>query len=342
MHGDVTQHLTDRQLAILQAVVEQYVATAEPVSSALIAARPAIATSSATVRNEMAYLEELGLLAQPHTSAGRVPTDLGYRTYVNALLAQRALAPESPVPEHLDPAVEATCRLLGELTRYTTLALIPGLEEHRLQHIELAPVGDDQLLVMIVTDNRQVLHSLSTIRERPLPGQLRQINDLLNQEFGGRRLSELTEAAVAQALAKLPLGQRRFMAAAPALVHRGLAQESVTPRLHVEGTAHLFEQEDFAEMPKLRALMEALHEEDVFEQLFTRATPGDIQVSIGTENPHPGLQNCAVVFTSYRITAGTTGHVGIVGPRRMHYRKVLGTLNAVVRNLNVRMEEAGE
>jgi heat-inducible transcriptional repressor len=337
--SDNTLHISERQMAVLQAVVEQYIASAEPVSSSAIAARPEIAASSATVRNDMAYLEDVGLLYQPHTSAGRVPSDLGYRFYVDYILSA---SPEEALnlPPELDPGVEATCRLLGDLTHYTALALIPGLQEHRLQHIELAPVGDDQLLVMIVTDNRQVLHSLSTVFDRPSAGQLRQLNDILNETFAGRRLSELTHEAIYQTVTRLPFLARRFTQQAPELVRRGLQQEHAA-RLFVEGTAHIFEQQDFSEMPKLRALMTALHEEAVFEQLFARITPGAVQVSIGAENPHPGLDNCAIVFTSYQITANATGHVGVIGPRRMHYRKVLGTINAVVRNLNVRLGNRG-
>jgi heat-inducible transcriptional repressor len=168
--------LTERQEAILRALVEEYIATAQPVSSSALAEEPGVRASSATVRNELAHLEELGLLFQPHTSAGRIPTDLGYRYYVDHILARHAAA-LPPVPAHRDAGIEATCRLLGELTRYTTLALVPGWQEHRLQHIELAPVGDDQVLIMLVTDDRQVLHSLSTVPERPAPARLRQLND---------------------------------------------------------------------------------------------------------------------------------------------------------------------
>ncbi|HOF89419.1 MAG TPA: heat-inducible transcriptional repressor HrcA [Armatimonadota bacterium] len=324
-------------MAILQAVVETYIATAEPVSSSAIAGRPEIAASSATVRNEMAYLEEAGLLYQPHTSAGRVPSDLGYRCYVDHVLAAPAAEDAPALPDELDPGVEATCRLLGDLTRYTALALIPGLQEHRLQHIELAVVGSDQLLVMLVTDNRQVLHSLSTVTDRPAAPQLRQLNDALNEAFAGTRLSELTYEAIYQVVLHVPFLTRRFTRQAPELVRRGLEQDPSVSRLYLEGSALIFEQQDFSEMPKLRMLLSALHEEAVFESLFARSAPGEIQVSIGAENPHPGLDNCAIVYTSYQISANATGHVGVIGPRRMRYRKVLTAMNAVVRNLNVRM-----
>lgn len=336
--------LTERQIAILRTVVEEYVATAQPVSSAAIADHPDIHASPATVRNEMARLEELGLLLQPHTSAGRIPTDLGYRCYVNHLMtffrAQRqALAPLVPPG---DPGVEATCRLLGELTRYTALAFVPDWQEQRLQHIELAPVGDDQLLVMLVTDSRQVLHSLTTVADRLTPARLRQLNDLLNAEFTGKRLVELTESALAHAVAKLPHAQEGFLRHAPELVRRGLHRDAVPARMHVEGTAHLFEQRDFADMPKLRALMEALHEESVFARLFANTLPGETRVSIGAENPHPGLGDCAIVFTSYRISPHATGSVGVLGPKRMPYRQIIRTVDAVVHNLDQRLTDHGD
>lgn len=329
--------LSERQLAILQAVVDAYIATAQPVSSSAIADLASIHASPATVRNEMARLEELGLLLQPHTSAGRIPTDLGYRYYVDHLMQQyrqergRLTAMPSPLRE---PGVAATCKLLGDLTRYTALALVPGWQEQCLQHIELAPVGIDQLLVMVVTDAKQVLHSLSTVPERPSLPRLRQLNDLLNSEFAGKPLSALTDEAVARAMAKLPHAPDAFTRQAPGLVRSGLEGETGGTRFYVEGTSRLFEQQDFSDMPKLRALMDALHEESVFERLFAQTPSGEIRVTIGTENPHTGLEDCAIVFTSYQISEHATGKVGVLGPKRMKYRQVIAAVDAVVHHLD--------
>jgi heat-inducible transcriptional repressor len=334
--------LTERQVAILQTLIEEYIATAQPISSSMLADRPDIRASSATVRNEMARLEELGLLYQPHTSAGRIPTDLGYRYYVDHVLKLYGQSGHTLSVIQHDPGIEATCRLLGDLTRYTALALVPGWQEHRLQHIELAPVGQDQLLVMLVTDDHQVLHSLSTISGRPDPARLRQLNDLLNSEFSGKTLSQLTEDALTNAVNKLPHISNEFFRQTPEFVRRGLPQERATPRIYVEGTTHIFEQQEFSNLPKLRALMEALHEESVFERLFSNTKPGEIQVSIGAENPHSGLEDCAVVFTSYHITEHATGRVGVLGPKRMKYRQVIGTMAAVVNNLDKRMQSPGQ
>jgi len=341
-HYDDNFTLTERQLAILQALIDEYIATAQAVGSQALATHPDIHASSATVRNEMARLEEMGLLLQPHTSAGRIPTDLGYRVYVRHLMQRyRQYKQRMTLPPHQqDPGIEATCRLLGELTRYTTLAMLPGWEMRRLQHIELAPVGADQLLVMLLTDDQQVLHSLSTISERPDPARLRQVNDLLNEQFAGKPLADLTPEALTAAMARLPHPPSDFYRQAPALVRRGLEQDRAAARIYVEGTAHIFEQQEFADMPKLRALMEALHEESVFEQLFARSQPGQIQVSIGEKNPHPGLGDCAIVFTSYQITEHTTGRVGVLGPKRMKYRQVIGTMDAIVHNLDRRLNGA--
>jgi heat-inducible transcriptional repressor len=331
--------LSERQLAILEALVEEYVATAQPVSSGAIVERLALHASSATIRNEMAHLEEHGLLLQPHTSAGRIPTDLGYRVFVDHLLTNYRRLREQPEPmtRPADPGVAATCRLLGELTRYTALALVPEWQQYRLRHIELAPVGQDQLLVVLVTDNQQVLHSLSAIKERPALARLHQLNNLLNDEFGGHFLYELTPEALTAAVAKLPHVPDEFARQAPELVHRGLVQDPTAPRMHVEGTTHIFEQHEFASMPKLRALMDALQEASVFETLFTQSQPGELRVSIGAENPHAGLEDCAIVFTSYQITPNTTGRIGVLGPKRMKYRQVIRAVDVVVHSLNERL-----
>ena len=281
--------LTDRQNAILRAVVEEYIASAQPVSSSTIAEQPGINASSATIRNEMVRLEECGLLLQPYTSAGRIPTDTGYRYYVDHLIIAFQVQGQSApaLPPVRDPGVEATCRLLGELTKYTALALVANWQEQHLQHIELAPVGDDQLLIMLIAENRQILHSLTTIPERPSPARLRQLNDLLNNEFVGKPFSALTDEALAQAVARLPHVPSQFYREALALVRQGIEQSSLETRMHIEGTTYLFEQQDFSDLPKLRALMAALQEESVFETLFSRSIPGEITVSIGAENPPP-------------------------------------------------------
>ena len=335
---DDTLVLTERQNRILRAVIEEYIATAQPVSSSFIADMADIRASSATIRNEMGRLEEVGLLLQPHTSAGRIPTDLGYRYYVDHLLTeyrlQRDLHPQQA--QQRDAGIEATCRLLGQLTKYTTLALVSGWQEYRLQQIEVAPVGDDQLLVVIVTDNHQVLHSLSTVPDRPGPAQLRQLNDLLNEEFNGKPLTELSEEALRRAVTKLPHLPNTFFRNAPEYVRRGLSETHAESKMHVEGATYIFEQQDFAEVPKLRALMEALQEESVFEQLFMQSTTGEIMLSIGTENPHPGLGDCALVFTSYPVSEHVTGRVGVLGPKRMPYRQIIRIVDAVVHNLDQR------
>jgi heat-inducible transcriptional repressor len=333
--SDDKLQLTDRQRAILQAVIEEYVQTAVPVGSSSIADRPDINASPATIRHEMSRLEELGILLQPHTSAGRVPTDLGYRYYVNNILSQYRTGYSSHT-QH-EPGVEATCRLLGELTRYTALAMIPGAQEYRLQHIELAPVGDDQLLIVLVTSDRQVLHSLTNVTDRPDAARLRQLNDLLNQEFMNKLLVEITEETLAAAMVKLPHANDAFYRKAPDILNRSMKQNQSAGRVHLEGTTHLFEQQDFADMPRLRALMEALNEESVFESLFSRIQPGEIQVSIGAENQHSGLEECSIVFTSYSINDGAgIGRVGILGPKRMPYLRVINTINAVVHNVEIK------
>lgn len=333
---DDTLILTERQTAILRAVVEVYIATAQPISSGAIASRTDIHASPATVRNEMARLEEVGLLLQPHTSAGRIPTDLGYRYYVDHLLTelqmQRQGAP-APSTAH-DPGVEATCKLLGQLTKYTVLALVSGWQEQRLHHIELATVADNQLIVMLVTDNRQVLHSLATVPDRPSPARLRQLNDLLNQDFVGKPLADLTEEAIAKVVAKLPHITSDFYRQTPGLVRRGLESTPQDTRVYVEGTTYIFEQQDFSDIPKLRALMEALQEESIFERLFARSVDGEIAVSIGAENPHPGLEDCAIVFTSYATSEYSTGRVGVLGPKRMQYRSVIRSIDSVVNHLD--------
>ena len=326
---DLTVILTDRQKLILQATIEEFIATVAPVSSSHITEKYDIAASSATVRNEMAALEEYGLLCQPHTSAGRIPTDEGYRFYSNQLLDtyldKMSKIPKTPKVDSSD--IKQVTKLLGELTHYAAFSVVTEQGPKILEHIELSNIGRNQILVVIITKDGDVLHSLSKVPFTLDHTKLKKISNLLNETFFNRVISSITSEEISFILHKMPSLTDKFIAEAPFLLASGFnSSETDKPKVYMEGTHNLFEQTDFSDINGLKHLMQALNEDSIFDSFFEKSNIGSITFSIGGDNSHMGLSNCAIVFTSYKISNNAVGNVGVLGPKRMEYKKVINHL----------------
>jgi len=332
--------LTERQQLILQAAIEEFIATGAPVSSSNITEKYMISASSATVRNEMSRLEECGLLCQPHTSAGRIPTDEGYKYYSNQLL-NTYLKKMSKIPQ---PKVDSSdirqvTKLLGDLTHYAAFSVVTEKGPKILEHIELSNVGKNQILVVIITTDGDVMHSLSKVSFSLDHTKLKQISNLLNETFYNRIISNITSDEIATALRTLPALGEKFFLEAPTLLASGLTNEDAKPKVYMEGTQNLFQQTDFDDVTSLKHIMQALNEDTIFDSFFKEASVGSITFSIGGENEHKGLSNCAIVFTSYNISENAIGNVGVLGPKRMEYKKVINHFASFLNNLDNNKDE---
>ncbi|HET8599584.1 MAG TPA: heat-inducible transcriptional repressor HrcA [Segeticoccus sp.] len=331
----------DRRLSVLRAIVQDYVRTSEPVGSKSLLERHQLGVSAATVRNDMAALEEEGLISAPHTSAGRIPTDAGYRMFVDRLSSIKPLsrAERAAIAQFLEGAVdlddivERTVRLLASLTHQVAVMQYPSLTRSQVRHIELVPLGPQRLmLVLIVGTGRveqRVLDTEDLVADLTTPRGEQVVSDLrgrLNGEAAGRMLTEAAER-----LQSLPeqfdpesreLARRVVQALDDALV------EEREERVVLAGTANLARVgPDFA--LSIGPVLEALEEHVVLLKLLghIRGADDSVVVSIGAENPHVGLRSASVVSTGYG--SGRLAGLGVLGPTRMDYPTTMAAVRAV-------------
>lgn len=331
---------TDRRLDVLRAIVEDYVATREPVGSKLLAERHDLGVSPATIRNDMAALEDAGLIAQPHTSAGRIPTDLGYRMFVDRLAEvkplsgpeKRAIATFLDGAVDLDDVVVRAARLLAHLTQQVAVVQYPSLRRSGLRHLELVPIAPERLLVVIITDTGRVEQRTLALAHDVDEGQLALVRARLNAAVLGRRLPEFT-AALPALLETFPEVQRPLVREIVELVSSTLGQES-EERIVLAGTANLARTGMRFEHA-LRPVLEALEEEVVLLGLLTEMNEdgSGVAVRIGHETQHVGLSETSVVSSGYGQDGESVALLGSIGPTRMDYPATIAAVRAVARYL---------
>jgi len=329
----------DRRLRVLRAIVQDYVQTSEPVGSKALLDRHHLGVSAATVRNDMAALEEEGLIAAPHTSAGRVPTDAGYRLFVDRLSAvkpmsaaeQRAIGQFLEGAVDLDDVVDRTVRLLASLTRQVAVVQYPSLSRSSVRHVELVPIGGHRLLVVLITTTGRVeqrvidlgVDLLTEDGERTLAT----LRTELNRATSGRTLSDAS-SELAAVPDRLDAGLGDLVRAISTSLQDSLVEER-EERVVLAGTANLARVgPDFA--TNLGPVLEALEEHVVLLKLLgTIAEQGDVAVRIGHENPYAGLQATSMVSTGYGVGTDLVAGLGVVGPTRMDYPTTMAAVRAV-------------
>jgi heat-inducible transcriptional repressor len=326
----------ERRFAVLRAIVADYVATQEPVGSKMIVDRHNLGVSSATVRNDMAVLEEDGLIVQPHTSAGRVPTDKGYRLFVDRLAQVKPLsAPERrAVQSFLDGAVDLddvlrrSVRLLAQLTRQVAVVQYPTLTRSTVRHCEVVALTPARLMLVLITDSGRVDQRVVDLGQVLSEEDVAQIRALVNGALTGRALAAAS-AAVAELPTTGPAALREVITAVSTVLIQTLV-EHPEERLVLGGTGNLTR--SAADFPgSLRQVLEALEEQVVVLKLLASAQdPGTVTVRIGEENESEDLRSASVISIGYG--PGTVvGGMGVVGPTRMDYPGSIAAVHAVAR-----------
>lgn len=334
----------DRRLDVLRAIVEDYVSTKEPVGSRALVERHALGVSPATIRNDMAALEEAGLIVQPHTSAGRVPTDKGYRLFVDRLATIKPLSsPERRAIEtfmqdavDLDDVVDRAVRLLAQLTHQVAVVQYPSLRRTALRHVELVPVSDRHLLVVIITEHGRVEQRTLELADPLDLATVARLRMLLNVAATGRRLSEL-DAALAGVADEVEPEANALLRAVVGVIEDTLAGES-EERVVVAGTANLVRgNTDVAR--SLSPVLEALEEQVVLLRLLSDAAEDEeVSVRIGRETRHEGLVEASLVSSGYGTDPDGGGtavaRLASLGPLRMDYPGTIASVRAVARYLS--------
>ena len=335
--------LNERQRAILRGVVEEYVATRQPVGSRTLVERTRLSVSTSTVRTELAALERLGLLTHPHTSAGRVPTERGYRYYADRLLERLEPQPGgfpldlTTARTEVDVALQATTEMLSELTRLLALVSAPPLGTATVRHVEVLLLQAQVVMVVVITSTGSVTKRVYRFAEPVDPGLASWAAQYLNERVAGL---ELGSHALRRRLDEPTLGPREatFLAVLRPLFDEALAAEEQS--LYVGGAAGLLEDLHGEELESYQRLLEVLEKRaallEVLSQTLDRRRPF---VRVGPELDHPALRDLSLVGASYGLTNRTLGAVTLLGPVRMDYEKAIRSVRAAAHELSRFVEE---
>ncbi|NGQ94144.1 heat-inducible transcriptional repressor HrcA [Brevibacillus sp. SYP-B805] len=332
--------LSERQRLILNAIIDNYIHSAEPVGSRTISKRNDIGFSSATIRNEMADLEELGYLEQPHTSAGRVPSTKGYRFYVDNLIRPEHLSEQelnnirnvfAERINHIEQVIESTASILSQVTNYTAIVLGPEIFEHRLKAIQIVPLNEQQAVAIIVTHTGRVENKLLDLPKGIHPGEIEKLVNILNSKLIDVPLWQLRQRLYQEIAGEM----RRHVEQYEEMLH--MLERSLNPeegeRVFLRGATKIMNQPEFRDVEKVKDILELLEQNDQLIRLLD--VPGEgIQVRIGQENDMDAMKECSIVTTSYYLGGKPVGVVGILGPTRMEYGKVISVLDYLARGLS--------
>lgn len=333
----------ERRLAVLRAIVEDYVATEEPVGSKALVERHGLGVSPATVRNDMAALEDEGYITQPHTSAGRVPTDKGYRLFVDRLSTikpmsaaeKRAIATILDGAIDLDDVVQRSVRLLAQLTRQVAVVQYPTLSRSTVRHIELVALTPTRLLVVLILSTGRVEQRLVDLAAELAEDDLADLRSMVNRAA----LGEIIADAAAALRALVPAEDTTATGAVVDVLVEAMSDHRSDERIAVGGAANLARFGDSFDSA-VRPLLEALEEHVVLLKLLGEATTGEIlTVRIGHEGPYQELSSTSVVATGYGPGDEAFARLGIVGPTRMDYPGSMAAVRAVARYVSRLLDE---
>ena len=347
MSSQVT--LDDRKALILRAIVSHYVRTGEPVASKTLVEGYKLRVSTATVRNDMMALEEAGFLYQPHTSAGRIPTDAGYRYFVDSWAADMRLpATESQQIRRffgeprweLEDSLRQTASLLSNLTHHAAVVFAPALDRSTVRHVELVRLASGRAMVVLVTDTGRVENHMLPVPEETTDRQIDAIAAQLNKIAVGSPL-ESVSGVIKEAEKSLP-NELHDLTASIARVLRAEHETKEGERVFLEGASNIVDEQNFADLETVRQVIGALeHRRLVLEVLADALGSNQVSVRIGSENPVAEMQFCSVVTAPYGTESNALGSIGVVGPTRMDYRRTMAAVYEVSAHLGRMLTELG-
>ncbi len=329
--------MDERKKRILQAIIDDYIDTAEPIGSRTIARKHELGLSSATIRNEMADLEEMGYLAQPHTSAGRIPSDKGYRLYVDKLMPAHALKAEDIEKlrsemelriNELSQLLRQASAVLSRFTKYTSMAISPQLKASTIKAIQVVPIEPGKALVIVVNNADIVRNGLVKISEYIKPEALIKISNILNNKLSGLAIQQVNLHIIKDLERETGVPGEILM---PILDGAADCIEQIdNQEVYVEGTTNILNYPEFRDVMKAREFMNMIDEKtSISRALLDNVDPDGISVRIGTENDLSCIKDCSIITINYNIADTLSGTIGIIGPTRMEYPKVISSLRYV-------------
>ncbi len=341
LSGDIMafENLTKREKEILQNLISYYITTADPVGSRVIANKFEMGISSATIRNTLQDLEELGLVQQPHTSAGRIPTDLGYRVYVDYLLKPEELnenekqyIKDSILKEGrgINELLGQTCRVLSEITNQLGVTIAPRFDEGILKAINLIPITGERLMVVVIVESGLARSVIIEIEATISDAGLREVETILNERLAGLSLGHIKET-ISKRLADLS-GHGKLIKLIIDSKDKIWTEERAED-VHLAGADHLVQQPEFADLRKVSDLIKMIEDGKGLSDFLTRAIQEGLIITIGKENKLKEVMNCSLVSSTYRM-GKVSGTIGIIGPTRMEYNKLVSVVKYTAKTIS--------
>lgn len=333
--------LDERKYIILQAIIRNYLETGEPVGSRTISKYTDLNLSSATIRNEMADLEELGYILQPHTSAGRIPSDKGYRLYVDKMMEEKEREVEErkelllEKEDKVDHLLKQAAKLLANNTEYAAMVSAPQYHRNKLKFIQLSRVDAQHLLAVIVVEGNVIKNTMLTVEELN-DETLLKLNILLNTHLNGLSLEEINLGMIAALKQQAGIHSEIVAGVIDAVAEAIKADEDL--EIYTSGAKNFFKYPELADHERASELITTFEEKQLLTELVQDNLSGDnntgIQVYIGSETPVAGMKDCSIVTATYELDEGMKGTIGIIGPKRMDYEKVVNNLRLLKSQLD--------
>lgn len=335
--------LNERKVKILQAIIKDYIDTAEPVGSRTIAKKYNLGVSSATIRNEMSDLEEMGLIIQPHASAGRIPSDKGYRYYVDSIVQKNAVTEDdqsrinyiksviSKNINQIDYLMEETAKALSALTNYTTFISEPVVRKTTLKQVRLVPLDNISVMLVVATGENHIKNYIIPTHEEIDDAKLNEMSIAVNNLLNGKTRDDMTDDVIRDILLVIRDHQELLKPMLKDIRKTITSAESI--QVHLSGEKNMLSFPEFSDLDTARTLFKTLEEKQALLNIIGEGAVGSTNVSIGEENELEEMKNCSVIKTCYKVGNDIYGTIGIIGPTRMDYAQVISVLNGMAKNI---------
>ncbi|WP_027716297.1 heat-inducible transcriptional repressor HrcA [Desulfuromonas sp. TF] len=346
----MSEELNERSRRILEAIIEDYIGTAEPIGSRAVTRRHHLSLSPATVRNVMADLEEMGYLISPHTSAGRVPTEKGYRFYVDSLLRVGPLTSQQQkkIEDYYcrkgmqaEERLREAGKVLSAISRYTGIVMAPRFTTTVFRQIEFIRLSQGRILVVFVSRSGLVQNKIIEIDEDIAPRELEQISAYLNHTLGGLTIQQVKERIIEEMAKEKALYDKLLQRALK--LSQEVFQEEAGEQVFIEGASNILDQPEFADLERMKRLFRTFEQKSLLVELLDKSQSAEgVNIFIGSDTEYSGISGCSLVTSTYSSSRGTIGSLGVIGPTRMPYSVVIPIVDYTARLLSQILEHDSE
>ena len=334
--------LDERKRKILRAIIDDYIDTAEPIGSRTIARKHELGLSSATIRNEMADLEEMGYLAQPHTSAGRVPSDKGYRLYVDQLMKLQDLTEEeiNSIREamqvkinELGQLIKQASAIMSKITKYTSMAVTRQMKKSTLKAVQVAPIEAGKALVIVVTNAGVIKNCMVRLPESVCPESLIRLSNIMNEKLSGFTVEQINLPVIRDMENSMGISKEALFPILEGV--EDCINQIDNSEIYLEGTTNIFNYPEFRDVMKAKGFLNVLDEKELLYRLLSSNFDAcGVKVSIGAENELNEIKDCSLVTATYSLGDVVIGTIGVIGPTRMEYSKVISSMSHIRQRIN--------